>query len=124
MRSKRLMYNFLIPRVFPRDAKTSTKVKIATEIRAKTLKMSKNSSIIYRFDPILLSLIEIHAVYAVLLTKEYGSFRQIFWVGRFGGNESFRPRVVSVLNLNLNLNSLLVKRQIDNPSPGAVTGGN
>ena len=27
-------------------------------------------------------------------------------------------------NLNLNLNSLLVKRQIDNPSPGAVTGGN
>ena len=26
--------------------------------------------------------------------------------------------------LNLNLNSLLtVKRQIDNPSPGAVTGG-
>ena len=32
----------------------------------------------------------------------------------------------SLLNssLNLNLNSLLVKRQIDNPSPGAVTGGN
>ena len=28
------------------------------------------------------------------------------------------------LNMNLNLNSLLVKRQIDNPSPGAVTGGN
>ena len=28
------------------------------------------------------------------------------------------------LNLNLNLNSLLVIRQIDNPSPGAVTGGN
>ena len=27
-------------------------------------------------------------------------------------------------NLNLNLNSLLVKRQIDHPSPGAVTGGN
>ena len=26
--------------------------------------------------------------------------------------------------LNLNLNSLLVKRQIDNPSPGVVTGGN
>ena len=26
--------------------------------------------------------------------------------------------------LNLNLNSLLVKRQIDNPSPGAVTGEN
>ena len=24
----------------------------------------------------------------------------------------------------LNLNSLVVKRQIDNPSPGAVTGGN
>ena len=31
---------------------------------------------------------------------------------------------LGVLNLNLNLNSLLVKRQIDNPSPGAVTGGN
>ena len=30
----------------------------------------------------------------------------------------------SVIVLNLNLNSLLVKRQIDNPSPGAVTGGN
>ena len=29
-----------------------------------------------------------------------------------------------VFDLNLNLNSLLVKRQIDNPSPGAVTGGN
>ena len=27
-------------------------------------------------------------------------------------------------DLNLNLNSLLVKRQIDNPSQGAVTGGN
>ena len=27
------------------------------------------------------------------------------------------------IDLNLNLNSLLVKRQIDNPSPGAVTGG-
>ena len=26
--------------------------------------------------------------------------------------------------VNLNLNSLLVKRQTDNPSPGAVTGGN
>ena len=32
--------------------------------------------------------------------------------------------VVVADNLNLNLNSLLVKRQIDNPSPGAVTGGN
>ena len=31
--------------------------------------------------------------------------------------------VSEVLNLNLNLNSLLVKHQIDNPSPGAVTGG-
>ena len=27
-------------------------------------------------------------------------------------------------DIRLNLNSLLVKRQIDNPSPGAVTGGN
>ena len=31
---------------------------------------------------------------------------------------------ISTIDLNLNLNSLLVKRQIDNPSPGAVTGGN
>ena len=31
---------------------------------------------------------------------------------------------IEPMNLNLNLNSLLVKRQIDNPSPGAVTGGN
>ena len=30
----------------------------------------------------------------------------------------------TIRDLNLNLNSLLVKRQIDNPSPGAVTGGN
>ena len=29
-----------------------------------------------------------------------------------------------LLHENLNLNSLLVKRQIDNPSPGAVTGRN
>ena len=29
-----------------------------------------------------------------------------------------------VFDIHLNLNSLLVKRQIDNPSPGAVTGGN
>ena len=28
------------------------------------------------------------------------------------------------IGCDLNLNSLLVKRQIDNPSPGAVTGGN
>ena len=33
-------------------------------------------------------------------------------------------RVSMIIVLNLNLNSLLVKRQIDNPSPGAVTGGN
>ena len=33
-------------------------------------------------------------------------------------------KAMTILNLNLNLNSLLVKRQIDNPSPGAVTGGN
>ena len=33
-------------------------------------------------------------------------------------------RAAILKNLNLNLNSLLVKRQIDNPSPGAVTGGN
>ena len=32
--------------------------------------------------------------------------------------------IIFLLGLNLNLNSLLVKRQIDNPSPGAVTGGN
>ena len=29
-----------------------------------------------------------------------------------------------VTGRHLNLNSLLVKRQIDNTSPGAVTGGN
>ena len=28
------------------------------------------------------------------------------------------------MQTSLNLNSLLVKRLIDNPSPGAVTGGN
>ena len=33
------------------------------------------------------------------------------------------PSTMDLL-LNLNLNSLLVKRQIDNSSPGAVTGGN
>ena len=31
---------------------------------------------------------------------------------------------LSMYELFLNLNSLLVKRQIDKPSPGAVTGGN
>ena len=43
---------------------------------------------------------------------------------------SSRPALLELLGktcfpvyLNLNLNSLLVKRQIDNPSPGAVTGG-
>ena len=35
-----------------------------------------------------------------------------------------RVFTVRMKNLNLNLNSLLVKRQIDNPSPGAVTGEN
>ena len=33
-------------------------------------------------------------------------------------------KLVKKASLNLNLNSLLVKRQVDNPSPGAVTGGN
>ena len=32
--------------------------------------------------------------------------------------------LILIFKLNLNLNSLLVKRQIDIPSPGAVTGGN
>ena len=36
----------------------------------------------------------------------------------------FSVKAQTVPILNLNLNSLLVKRQIDNPSPGAVTGGN
>ena len=40
----------------------------------------------------------------------------------------FAGKTVSVLNNSesesLNLNNLLVKRQIDNPSSGAVTGGN
>ena len=34
------------------------------------------------------------------------------------------PEWAELPEWNLNLNSLLVKRQIDNPSPGAVTGGN
>ena len=34
------------------------------------------------------------------------------------------PRCKGQIAQNLNLNSLLVKREIDNPSPGAVTGGN
>ena len=45
--------------------------------------------------------------------------------GTIGGNLSTNGIIVRTLNdLNLNLNSLLVKRQVDNPSPGAVTGGN
>ena len=44
-------------------------------------------------------------------------------------NSSFALPAVKLINglqilMNLNLNSLLLKRQIDNPSPGAVTGGN
>ena len=45
---------------------------------------------------------------------------QVLLAGVSGGF----PGVLPFLNLNLNLNSLLVKRQIDNTSPGAVTGGN
>ena len=43
-----------------------------------------------------------------------------------GGTAGTSPSTILNINtsLNLNLNSLLVKRQIDNPSPGAVTGGN
>ena len=33
-------------------------------------------------------------------------------------------KIQASYTLDLNLNSLLVKRQTDNPSPGAVTGGN
>ena len=33
-------------------------------------------------------------------------------------------RILKLFCHLLNLNSLLVKRQIDNPSPGTVTGGN
>ena len=39
-------------------------------------------------------------------------------------NLASKSMIHRALNLNLNLNRLLVKRQIDNPSPGAVTGGN
>ena len=39
-------------------------------------------------------------------------------------SEKQNSRLFSIDILNLNLNSLPVKRQIDNPSPGAVTGGN
>ena len=45
-------------------------------------------------------------------------YRKIFGTSSYGGDA-----LVSSCILNLNLNSLLVKRQIDNPSPGAVTGG-
>ena len=41
-----------------------------------------------------------------------------------GSRYGFVLKFVITSPLNLNLNSLLVKRQIDNPSPGAVTGGN
>ena len=41
-----------------------------------------------------------------------------------GINDSFSRFQKGLRYLNLNLNSLLVKREIDNPSPGAVTGGN
>ena len=54
-------------------------------------------------------------------------------LGRIGVPVHLRDNVSTFLRLKdafnptvtyLNLNSLLVKRQIDNPSPGAVTGGN
>ena len=40
------------------------------------------------------------------------------------GKRTWPDRDSNPGSLNLNLNSLLVNRQIDNPSPGAVTGGN
>ena len=43
---------------------------------------------------------------------------------KYGGVVLGKNRFNNDIPLNLNLNSLLVKRQIDNPSPGAVTGGN
>ena len=64
-----------------------------------------------------------------------------FWIVEFG-NQSFRsyfvvcgrkhvnkyldrltPNLVKTVCLNLNLNSLLVKRQTDNTSPGGALGG-
>ena len=45
--------------------------------------------------------------------------KMAFWRGRSCAAGTARSWL-----LNLNLNSLLVKRRIDNPSPGAVTGGN
>ena len=46
-------------------------------------------------------------------------------------HEEIHAFILEYLNLNLNsllvkrlIDNLLVKRQIDNPSPGAVTGGN
>ena len=39
-------------------------------------------------------------------------------------NDDDDDDLVYVSMFLLNLNSLLVKRKIDNPSPGAVTGGN
>ena len=42
------------------------------------------------------------------------------WFGVFPRTAFWVPKR-TLVDLNLNLNSLLVKRQIDNPSPGAVS---
>ena len=42
----------------------------------------------------------------------------------FDNANDFPIYLMKFVDQNLNLNSLLVKRQIDNPSPGTVTGGN
>ena len=47
-----------------------------------------------------------------------------FLVSEFRRSIDAHAQQQGLLNLNLYLNSLLVKRQIDNPSPGDVTGGN
>ena len=67
------------------------------------------------------------------LQKDIG-FLAFFWGGgavivvdRFRSENFLNPglpQCAKSIHLSLNLNSLLVKCQIDNPSPGAVTGGN
>ena len=53
-----------------------------------------------------------------------GCFQRLEKAGCQWLSSNKKKKCLSVDLLNLKLNSLLVKRQIDNPSPGAVTGGN
>ena len=59
-----------------------------------------------------------------LLFPGYHSYFRNYFQMLYAANMFRWPPNVTGEDLNLNLNSLLVKHQIDNPSPGAVTGGN